>query len=82
MDITENQEKSKGLMNNVLHHAVLKNSSSTACRVLVNSCLNGLNCVTLIDVLPKWPNSLADLYTVLIKFRCFEVPLIWELSKA
>ena len=31
---------------------------------------------------PKGPNSLNNLFLVLLRFRCYEIGLVWDLSKA
>ena len=66
------------------HHCVYNDhSASTPVRLVTNSALK--NCYSgpsLNDKLMKGPNSLNNLYRVLVKWRSFEVALNWDLSKA
>ena len=65
----------------ISHHGVLKSSVSTPLRVVTNSSFdNGGN--SLNSCLPKGPNSLNDMNKIMLRFRCYEVAFLFDLSKA
>ena len=65
----------------ISHHGVLKSSVTTPLRVVTNSSFNnGGN--SLNSCLPKGPNSLNDMNKIMLRFRCYEVGLLFDLSKA
>ena len=63
------------------HHAVLKDSKSTACRSVCNSSLahNGTN---LNALMLKGPNDLSNLYIVLLRFTAKPYVYIGDIKKA
>ena len=63
------------------HHAVLKDTKSTKCRIVTNSSLNH-NGTSLNAILPKGPNSISNLLHVLLRFRARPYLVIADLSKA
>ena len=71
-------------MHFVGHHSVLNDqSASTPVRVVTDSALK--NCYTgpsLNELLLKGPNSLNNMFQVLIRWRSYPVSLTWDLSKA
>ena len=71
----------EGVQNYITHHAVLKNSKSTPCRVVTNSSFNNGG-HSLNSCLPKGPNSLNDMFAITLRFRCHEVSFMFDLSKA
>ena len=66
------------------HHAVIKEESkSTKCRIVLDSTMkNNYQGPSLNDVLKKGPNGLASLYNVFIRWRSYEIGLVFDLSKA
>ena len=72
-----------GGVNFVSHHGVEKDSVSTPLRIVVNSSLNNNNKGhSYNSVLAKGPNSLANLYSVLITFRTYTRIIVWDIKKA
>ena len=63
------------------HHAVLKDSKSTACRSVCNSSLQHNN-TSLNAMLPKGPTAISNLLHVLIRFRARPYTVIADLKKA
>ena len=63
------------------HHAVLKDSKSTACRSVCNSSLRH-NGSSLNAMLPKGPTAISNLLHVLIRFRAKPYTVIADLKKA
>ena len=84
-ELTEEEMKeweSKGNpVNYCSHHAVLKDSKSTACRSVCNSSLSH-NGTSLNEMLPKGPKALSNLLHVLIRFRAKPYTVIADLKKA
>ena len=77
----EEIESYEGPHNWITHHAVLKNSKTTPCRVVTNSSFdNGGH--SLNSCLPKGPNSLNDMLAITLRFRCHEISFMYDLSKA
>ena len=65
----------------ISHHGVLKSSVTTPLRVVTNSSFdNGGN--SLNSCLPKGPNSLNDMNQIMLRFRCYPVAVLFDLSKA
>ena len=70
-----------GPVNYISHHAVEKPSPTTPFRIVTNSSLrNGIR--SLNDCLPKGPNGLNSMFDVMIRFRCYEIGLVFDLTKA
>ena len=65
----------------IVHHAVLKDSKTTPCRVVTNSSFNNGG-HSLNSCLPKGPNSLNSMLEITLRFRCHEVAFMYDLSKA
>ena len=63
------------------HHAVLKDSKSTACRSVCNSSLSHNN-TSLNAMLPKGPTALSNLLHVQLRYREKAYVVIGDLSKA
>ena len=63
------------------HHAVLKDSKSTACRSVCNSSLSHNN-TSLNAMLPKGPTAISNLLHVLMRFRARPYTVIADLKKA
>ena len=74
-------EQSGNPVNYCSHHAVLKDSKSTKCRIVTNSSL-AHNGTSLNSILPKGPNAISNLLHVLLRFRSKPFLLIADLSKA
>ena len=71
----------KGPLNYIIHHGVEKDSATTPLRIVTNSSLkNGK--YSLNDCLPKGPNSLNSMYDIMMRFRCYQTGLVYDLSKA
>ena len=69
----------KGPSNYISHHYVEKSSVSTPIRIVTNSSLkNGVR--SLNDCIPKGPNSLNCLVDVMVRFRSYEVGLVFDLQ--
>ena len=73
-----------GKVHYVSYHCVLNDhSASTPVRVVVDSKMpNNYTGPSPNDLWPKGPNSLNNLYTVLIRFRSYLVGLVYDLEKA
>ena len=65
----------------ISHHAVLKDSVSTPCRMVTNSSFNNSG-NSLNSCLAAGPNSLNPMLDVTLRFRCRECALQYDLSKA
>ena len=80
--IPEEEIKSyKGPVNYITHQEVYKDSSTAPVRVMSNSSFcNGMT--TLNECLVKGPNTLADLYENLIKFRGYKQGIVYDFTKA
>ncbi len=71
-----------GPINYITHHTVLKPGSlSTPVRLVSNSSFRN-GATNLNDLMVKGPNSLADLYSNLLKFRSYQVTLVFDITKA
>ena len=69
-------------INYITHHAVHKPGSlSTPVRLVSNSSFRN-GATNLNDLMVKGPNSLADLYSNLLKFRSYQVTLVFDITKA
>ena len=65
----------------ISHHGVLKSSVTTPLRVVTNSSFdNGGH--SLNSCLAKGPNSLNDMNQIMLRFRCYPVACLFDLSKA
>ena len=73
-----------GLINYIGHHGVEKDTSvTTPLRMVANSATKNCNTGPSVnDLWPKGPNSLSNLLKVLLRWRCYQVALVWDLSKA
>ena len=72
----------KGPVNYITHHAVHKPGSlSTPIRLVSNSSFRN-GSTNLNDTLVKGPNTLADLFSNLIKFRSYQLALVFDITKA
>jgi len=65
----------------ISHHPVLKESVSTPVRMVTNSSFNNGG-LSLNSCLAAGPNSLNPMLDVVLRFRCREVALQYDLSKA
>ena len=77
----EDWESEGNPINYCSHHAVLKDSKSTACRSVCNSSLSH-NGTSLNAMLPKGPTAISNLLHVLIRFRAKPYTVIADLKKA
>ena len=73
-----------GFVNYVGHHGVEKETSTTTpLRMVSNSALKNCNTGPSVnDLWPKGPNSLSNLFDVFIRWRCYPVAVVWDLTKA
>ena len=73
-----------GIVHYISHHGVEKEKSlTTPLRLVTNSAVK--NCSTgpsVNDLWPKGPNSLNNLFKVLIRWRTYEVAMVYDLHKA
>ena len=77
----QEMEDYQGPAQYISHHAVLKDSVSTPCRMVTNSSFaNGGTSLNL--CLAAGPNSLNSMLGVILRFRCREIGLQYDLSKA
>ena len=74
-------ESNGGPVNYCSHHAVLKDSKSTACRSVCNSSLAHAG-TSLNNLLPKGPKAISNLLHVLMRFRSTPFTIVADLSKA
>ena len=65
----------------ISHHAVLKDSISTPVRMVTNSSFNNGG-QSLNSCLAAGPNSLNPMLSVLLRFRCWECAMQYDLKKA
>ena len=78
----QEMEEWKGPVNYISHHGVDQpGSATTPLRVVTNSSLNNGG-RSLNDCLPRGPNSLNPMLDITIRFRCHEVGIIFDLTKA
>merc|ERR1711895_277323 len=71
-----------GPVNFITHHEVYKPGSlSTPVRLMSNSSFRNRS-INLNDITVKGPNTLADIYNNLFKFRSYQVALIFDITKA
>merc|ERR1712218_29706 len=77
----ERWENEGNPINYCSHHAVLKDSKSTACRSVCNSSLTHNN-TSLNSMLPKGPTAISNLLHVLMRFRAKPFVVIADLKKA
>ena len=71
-----------GPINYITHHEVYKPGSlSTPVRLVSNSSFRN-GSTNLNDVTVKGPNTLADLFNNLFKFRSYQVALVFDIIKA
>ena len=65
----------------ISHHEVHKANSTTPLRLVVNSSFKKANEKSLNDILLKGPNVLSDIFSVLLRWRFFNVAFIGDISK-
>ena len=71
-----------GPVNYITHHEVYKPSSlSTPVRLVSNSSFRN-GSTNLNDITVKGPNTLADVYDNLFKFRSYQAALVFNITKA
>ena len=71
-----------GPVNYITHHEVYKPGSvSTPVHLVSNSSFRNGN-TNLNDLCVKGPNTLADIFENLLKFRSYQVALIFDITKA
>ena len=70
----------KGPINYVTHHEVYKYSNKTPVRLVSDSSFKNGD-TSLNDILIKGPNTVADIYNNLVKFRSYQVRLMYDLTK-
>ena len=71
----------QGGINYISHHGVLQDSATTPLRIVTNSSLkNGGK--SLNDCLIAGPNSLNSMFDIMLRFRCYECALVFDLTKA
>ena len=76
-EVTEEElEAWEGGINYVSHHHVSKDSTSTPLRIIVNSSLKNNSEASYNSLIAKGPNTLSKLYTVLVRFRAYEVIIV------
>ena len=63
-----------------IHEVVKESSASTPVRLVTNSSLK-FKGVCLNDTLMKGPNTLNDIFRVQLKFRCYAIALVCDISK-
>ena len=77
----QEQEEHDGPVFYLTHHEVLKNSSSsTPCRLVVNSSLKYKG-TSFNDILRKGPSCLRDLFGIQLRFRKHKIALVCDLKK-
>ena len=77
----EEMEAWKGAVFYVTYHEILKLcSESTPLRIVINSSLKYKG-RSLNDVLMKGCNTLNDLFGVLLRYRCYRIPIVCDLRK-
>ena len=77
----EEMEDYEGPFQYISHHPVLKDSVSTPVRMVTNSSFNNAG-NSLNSCLAAGPNSLNPMVDVVLRFRCREVGMQYDLSKA
>ena len=69
-------------VNHITHHEVFKPGSlSTLVRLVSNSSFRNGN-TNLNDLTVKGPNTLAQIFDILVKFCSYEIGLVYDISKA
>ena len=77
----EEKQEYIGPVNYIRHHAVEKHSPTTPFRIVTNSILkNGGKYLNV--CLPKGFKSLNSMWDVMVRFKCHEVGLVFNLTKA
>ena len=70
-----------GPINYITHHGVYKpRSLSTPVRLVSNSSFKN-GSTNLNEITVKGPNTLADIYNNLFKFRSYQVALVFDITK-
>ena len=71
----------KGPTNWISHHAVITDSVTTPIRIVTNSSLKN-GSWSLNECLARGPNSLNSMLDIALRFRCHEVGMVFDLTKA
>ena len=71
----------KGPIDYVIHHEVYKYSNTTPVRLVSDSSFKNGD-ISLNEILIKGLNTVADIYNNLVKFRSYQVRLMYDLTKA
>ena len=74
-------ESWQGPVNYISHHGVEQDSVTTPLRIVTNSSLNNGG-KSLNDCLISGPNSLNSMFDIMLRFRCHESGLVFDLTKA
>ena len=76
--------KKTGPIHFIGHHAVKNShSKSTPVRLVADSAMkNNFQGPSLNDILPKGPNALSDLHSVMLRSRTYETRIVFDLEKA
>jgi hypothetical protein len=71
-----------GFINYICHHGVEKDTSTTTpLRLVANSATKNWNTSPAVnDLWPKGQKSLSSLLRVMLRWRCYPVALVWDLS--
>ena len=77
----EEIEAYQGPINYIVHSEVYKDSNSTPVRLVSDSSFKNGN-ISLNDCLVKGPNTLNDINNNFVKFRSYQVGLMYDLTKA
>ena len=82
MKLNKNEiENWNGPVNYISHHRVVQSSPTTPLRVVTNSSLNNGG-RSLNDCLPIGLNSLNPMMDIMLRFRCHDVGMMFDLTKA
>jgi hypothetical protein len=81
---TSKHKEDGGYINYISHHGVEKDTyTTTPLRMVANSATNNCNTGPAVnDLWPKGPNSLSNLLRMILRWRCYPLALVWNLSKA
>ena len=77
---TRKHKEIGGYINYICHHGVEKDiSTTTPLRMVANSATKNTG-PAVNDLWPKGPISLSNLFWVMVRWRCYPVALVWDLS--